>query len=141
MRRKLDKLLLACTALCVLCTLVFVAVGAPTVLDTSNRTDDVATLARENAKRVREIDRLAKAIQASRKDTLITTCQETNARHRRVIVALDREIARASKTETPDRVAQMRRQRAGTVRLLSAILPVADCAKRAQRLVTPPPAP
>lgn len=141
MRRQLDKLLIACTAICVICTMAFVVIGAPTVLDTSNRTDDVATLARENAQRVREIGRLAKAIQASRRDSVLTTCRETNARHRKVIEALDVEIARASQAATPARVREMRQSRASTVRLLTAMLPVADCKARAKRLVTPTPAP
>lgn len=141
MRRKLDKLLIACTAICVICTIVTVLVVAPTVLDTSNRTNDVETLAAENAQRVREISRLAKEIQASRKDSVITTCRQTNHRHRKVVMALDREIARQAKTATPARIRLMRSNRAGTVRLLSVMFPVADCEARAKRLVEPPPAP
>lgn len=45
MRRKTDRFGVACTVLCILCTVVTVVVVAPTVLDTSARTDDATKAA------------------------------------------------------------------------------------------------
>jgi hypothetical protein len=139
MRRRTDRLALACALICIICVAVLGFVVAPATLDNSVKTDETARLAkttagvaaetarlsRENAARTREVARLARAIQDQRKEAIGSACRAQNHRHDNVIRALDVLIARLPPGARRDRA---KTNRKGTVFLLNAIVPHQNCA-------------
>ena len=94
----------------------------------------IAAAAVERAAQLRQETReRAEAIERSRRDVLIRSCREQNRRHDATILELDRQVAKLP----PARRSEAQARRNGTVALLEAIIPHRDCAKRAERLITP----
>lgn len=105
MRRKSDRLVVACTAISVLCAAV-VAVFAATVLDTHSTT---------------------RQIQDERAASVLRSCQETNGRHDATIGALDELMARAGVGASYQRLVLLEQSRMSTVLLVNALAPKQDC--------------
>lgn len=83
MRRETDKYVVVCVLLCILCTIVTVVVVAPTVLDTSAKTDETSTFTKDNCLRIHRmyetLDQMVfdgrQSLQAYRDDGTITDLQ------------------------------------------------------------------
>ena len=135
MRRWSDKLAVVCTFISVLCMAVTVVVVAPTVLDTSSRTDDVERLAVENAKRTREVAALTQKIQDERARNVLTNCGDVNDRHDNAIRELDRIYERRIGSATRGERVRLRQGRDSTVLLIQALTPHRNCRALADRQV------
>lgn len=88
--------------------------------------------------RVDDVARLAQQIQQSRRESVLSTCRETNLRHDRTIRALDRVLEAASRNATVDERRDLQQRRASTVLLIAALAPKQNCKRRADRLVDAP---
>lgn len=72
-------------------------------------------------------------IQDQRRDTIITACQEQNARHDATLEQLDVLISKIPKSDPRHDRAQQ--SRASTALLIDALAPVRDCEARARKFV------
>lgn len=103
----------------------------------SNRSDELAQLARENRARIADIAANAHRIQASRRDSILISCRQTNERHDRTIRTLDRLLAARVATANASERRRLRESRTSTVLLIEALAPKRDCRRLADRLITP----
>lgn len=126
MRRRTDRLTAACAVVCIACVTVLGFVIAPATLDTSKVAADNARLGRENAKRIRDVAELARAIQDQRVDSILRNCRSLNGRHRNTLRALDVLISRLPPGAER---ARAKANRMGTVFLLNQIVPYQNCRK------------
>lgn len=69
----------------------------------------------------------AAAIQQSRVNSSLTSCEEQNARHDNAIVALDKLLKRAARQAPTTRIRQIRQSRMSTVLLINALQPHRNC--------------
>ena len=111
MRRRWDPLVIACTALCILCAVIVVLTVAPTVLDTRSTTQQIQE---ERARNIRR------------------ACEEQNDRNRSSVTALDELLAQRPGNTSPGR---LRQSRASTKILIDALVPVRDCAALVEQQV------
>lgn len=97
----------------------------------------------DRAKEARDLARtnrvLTRQIQIERARNVRDACAQTNARHDKTIVTLDRLLKRAAKTASPERLRQMKDSRTGTVLLIEALVPKRDCAQLVRDQVGSPP--
>lgn len=73
------------------------------------------------------------SINGARTETVVRSCQDSNARHDNTIRRLDQRAARL-KAEHPGQAAQIERSRVFTVSLIDQLSPKTDCTRRARRL-------
>lgn len=68
-----------------------------------------------------------KDVQAQRVESILTSCNQQNARHDHTIRQLDLVLAKAERVATPARRLQLRQSRAATVLLINQLAPKLDC--------------
>src|SRR5438105_2700194 len=73
-------------------------------------------------------------VQRSRYASLLTICEEGNARNRATVREYDRRIARAEPRLSKARRAQLQAQRQFTVGLIDALSPVRNCPAYARKI-------
>lgn len=121
MRRKTDKLVVLCTALCILCAAVVVGFVAPTVIDSSSKADAAQDTTAQ--------------IQAERARNVLDACRDQNRRHDRAVTVMN-EIFAGARGASPE---QIKRSLESTNRFIDALAPERDCAARVRSQVGPSP--
>lgn len=106
MRRRTDKLVVACTAICILCAGA-VGVFSATVLDAKDATEQ---------------------IQAERAENILRACHDTNQRYAKTVSELDRLYAIRTREMTAEQRRAVEASRKATLVVIAAIVPPRKCA-------------